>query len=61
MLPELAKRLVAVGNRTRNSRAERDRLIVEAHAAGAGVREIARLVGLTHPGVIRIINRKESE
>lgn len=36
---------------------ERDALICEAYAAGAGLREIARAVHLTHPGVIQILKR----
>lgn len=35
----------------------RDRLIVEAVAKGGGVREVARLVGLTHPSVLNILKR----
>lgn len=36
----------------------RDRLIVEALAKGGGVREVARLVGLTHPSVLNILKRE---
>lgn len=39
----------------------RDELIREAHANGAGVREIARAVGLSHPAVIRIVRLGASE
>lgn len=37
--------------------AERDELIRQARAEGMGVREIARLVGMTHPGVLAILAR----
>lgn len=36
---------------------KRDRMIVESYEAGAGLREIARAVDMTHPGVRRIILR----
>lgn len=38
-------------------RTKRDELIREAHREGAGVREIARAVGLTHPAIIGIVLR----
>jgi transposase-like protein len=53
--PDLAKRLERVSKRAREATDERNRLIREAHAAGGGVREIARLVGLTHPSVLNIL------
>lgn len=37
----------------------RNRLICEAHAAGGGVREIARIVGLSHPSVLNILSPKK--
>jgi predicted transcriptional regulator len=55
--PDLARRLKATSKRATEATVERDRLIVEAHRAGGGVREIARLVGMTHPGVLRILKR----
>lgn len=36
---------------------ERDRLICEAYVFGASMREIARAVGMTHPGVRNILIR----
>jgi hypothetical protein len=39
--------------------AERDELIRQARAEGLGVREIARLVGMTHPGVLAILARDQ--
>jgi transposase-like protein len=53
--PTTARRLTAVAKRAREATEERNRLIREAHAAGGGVREIARLVGLTHPSVLNIL------
>lgn len=38
---------------------ERDGLIREAHRAGASLREIAALVGLSHVGVKKIIERED--
>jgi predicted transcriptional regulator len=53
--PTTAKRLTTAATKARDWTEERNRLIREAHAAGGGVREIARLVGLTHPAVLNII------
>lgn len=38
----------------------RNRLIVEAVDAGAGIREVARAVGLTHPTVLNILRREKA-
>jgi DNA invertase Pin-like site-specific DNA recombinase len=53
--PAAAKRLTTAATKAREWTEERNRLIREAHAAGGGVREIARLVGLTHPTVLNIL------
>lgn len=53
--PALAKRLSTAADKARSWTDERNRLIREAHAAGGGVREIGRLVGLTHPAVMNVI------
>lgn len=37
---------------------ERDKLICQAYADGAGMREIARAVRMTHPGVRNILIRR---
>jgi hypothetical protein len=55
--PETAKKLRRAAANQRRWRAERDALIVQAAAEGAGAREIARLTGLTHPSVLRILAR----
>jgi hypothetical protein len=57
--PALSKRLSRTSQKAKDYTAERNRLIVEAHAAGGGVREIARLVGLTHPAVLRILAKAQ--
>ena len=55
--PDLAKKLAAVAASASKATVQRDRLIVEAYRAGGGLREIARLAGMSHPGVLRIIRR----
>lgn len=54
---KLAMELARAGASAVASRHRRDALIVEAHKAGGGVREIARLVGLSHPAVLKIIEK----
>lgn len=39
------------------ARRKRDRLIIQCHADGASLREIAQLAGLSHAGVKKIIER----
>jgi hypothetical protein len=60
--PTLADALVAIRERKQVSLneqaqidAERDRLIRAAYAEDGGVREIARLVGLSHTAVMQIV------
>jgi hypothetical protein len=53
-----AKRLRRAAAQQARWHAERDELIRLAHAEGIGVREIARLVGMTHPGVLAILARE---
>lgn len=55
--PDLAKRLATAARKAEEWKVERDRLIVEAVAAGGGVREVARLVGLTHPSILKTVER----
>jgi hypothetical protein len=54
---ETAKRLRRAAAQQERWHAERDELIRQARAEGLGVREIARLVGMTHPGVLAILGR----
>ena len=53
--PAAAKRLTTAATKARDWTEERNRLIRESYAAEGGVREIARLVGLTHPSVLNIL------
>lgn len=55
--PARAKRLEKAAKKAVEWRQERDRLIKDAYEAGGGVREIARLVGMSHPGVKRILHQ----
>jgi hypothetical protein len=55
--PAVAKRLAALGRKAKEGTAERDRYICEVYAAGGGLREIARAVGLSHAGVRRVLVR----
>lgn len=57
--PELAKRLERAAKNAGKWKHERDQLIIDAYEAGGGVREIGRLVGLSHPGILRIIRQQE--
>lgn len=58
LTPAQTKALTKAASKLTAAHQERDRLIREAVAAGAGVREVARAVGLTHPGVLAIIKRE---
>jgi hypothetical protein len=59
--PGEQRRLRAAGRKVNVALGERDRLIVQARDGGAGLREIACAVGLTHAGVIKIVNRNAAE
>lgn len=54
---ELVKRLLAIGQAQQFIDDNRDRLILEAAEAGGSLREIAELVGITHTGVRKIIQK----
>jgi hypothetical protein len=56
-----AKRLRQAAAQQERWRTERDKLIYEAHMTGIGVHEIARLIGMTHPGVLAILARQRDE
>jgi transposase len=58
---DVAKRLSRAVRMLSKWRDERDRLVVEAHDAGGGPREIARLAGVSHPTVIQIVRRADTE
>lgn len=55
--PETARELARVAKQVETARQRRDALIVQAHAEGGGLREIARIAGLTHRAVTKIIER----
>lgn len=55
--PALRRQLVRTATAIAKNTTERDRLIGVAYKAGGTLREIARAVGLTHPGVLNILRR----
>ncbi len=55
--PDLARRLSTAGKKAEEWRDRRDELIREAASNGGTLREIASLVGLSNPGVLRVIRR----
>lgn len=57
--PATARKLTNAADKARSWTEERNRLIREAYAAGAGLREIGRLVGLTHPAVMNVIKPRK--
>jgi len=54
---ELARRLTTAGKKADEWRDRRDDLIREAARNGATLREIAAAVGMSNPGVLRVIRR----
>lgn len=54
---DLAKRLTKAARSQAHWLRERNILINEAYEAGGGAREIARLVGLTHPAILKIVGK----
>lgn len=59
--PDLARRLATAGRKSEEWRERRDDLIREAAKRGGTLREIAAAVGLSNPGVLRVIRRGELE
>lgn len=59
--PDMAKKIKREASKLDAARTERDRLIVQAVAAGGGVREVARLAGLAHPSVMAIVRKAQDE
>jgi hypothetical protein len=55
--PDLARRLTTAGRKAEEWKDRRDDLIREAARNGGTLREIAALVGLSNPGVLRVIRR----
>lgn len=58
--PETARELTRAAKRLDAARDHRDQLVVQAVREGAGLREVARAVGLTHPAITKILRRAES-
>ena len=59
--PDDARELSRAAQMARTWLANRDQRIRQAHAKGAGLREIARLVGMTHPAVIKIVAKGDTK
>lgn len=57
MDPDLARRLATAGRKAEEWRDRRDDLIREAARNGGTLREIAALVDMSNPGVLRVIRR----
>ncbi len=55
----LLDQLRIVATQAREQTAERNRLIVELRAQGVPLRTIADAAGLTHPAIIRILERDQ--
>lgn len=55
--PDLARRLTTAGRKAEEWKDRRDELIREAAHNGGTLREIAALVGMSNPGVLRVIRR----
>jgi hypothetical protein len=52
----IIRRLIKAGEKARQAHQERNRAIRDAfHDHGLSAREIARLVGMSHPGVLRVV------
>lgn len=59
MDPAIARRLRAIANRLLELDAERTELILQARADGASLREIAEVAGMSHVGIMKLIDRHE--
>lgn len=56
---EAARAIAAAAERARTNTAERDRLIRDAHRAGASLREIASAAGLHFTSVRKIVKKEQ--
>lgn len=54
---DMARRLTTAGRKAEEWRDRRDDLIREAAEQGATLREIAAAVGMSNPGVLRVVRR----
>lgn len=55
--PRQERRLANAARKVLDWHRARDAEIIAAHRAGAGLREIARATGLTHPTIKKIVER----
>lgn len=59
LTPERQRQLQRAGQKLADALADRDRIIREAIAEGGSLREVGDAVGLSHPGVKKIVERGE--
>jgi hypothetical protein len=57
--PHIAAELRRTAKRMEQDKARRDELIRDAHDAGASLREIEKVAGITHVAVLKIIRRSQ--
>ncbi len=57
MSPDQERALRRAGQKVTDALTQRDALVRQAVADGAGLREVARAVGLSHQGVKKIVER----
>lgn len=58
---DLAKKLARVSSRVDTAVEERDRMILVAFATGASLRDIGEIVGMTHTGVKKLVERRQAD
>ena len=59
--PDLARDLTRAADRIERLTEERNKLVLRAFAQGASLREIAKLAGMTHVGVKKLVDRIEAD
>lgn len=59
LTPKRQRQLQRAGQKLADALADRDRIIREAIAEGGSLREVGDAVGLSHPGVKKIVERGE--
>lgn len=59
--PAKIERLREVASSLENLKVERDQLVVQLRKEGGSLREIAEILGLTHPAVLKILARNLDE
>jgi hypothetical protein len=57
MDPAISKRLLAIAKKLDDLDEERAQLIIEAREAGASLREIAAVAGMSHVGIKKLLGR----